>query len=347
MVCPSSSTIFDPESTMCTHSLGILPNGVEIVFIFSRLKHRANPKIKIKAKILIFIFGLALCFNLENMNTISTPLGRMPRECVHIVDSGSKIVEEDGHTIVTSKDGNKRLLNACPYDYKSALKQRQMERMGSAKRNAGASPQEYDGWLSYTFFNSTTDYTFDTFLGYFSVPKNPVSLPEFLYIFTGLQNYGPTAAAGVDIIQPVLQYPADTGAGWGIKSWYVTDNSGYVVSKEVLVSAGDNIFGNMTKTATDTWYVGATSSVNGQTSEITVSRNRLLSQPWACNTIECYGCIGGCNYLPTNDCVFSKLSMTSNGKSIPPNWSILNPNPICNTHANVINPATVDFVFQK
>jgi len=214
------------------------------------------------------------------------------------------------------------------------------------------SPQEYDGWLAYTSFERSGKESFDTFLGYFTVPNNPANYPEVLYIFTGLQNddwvplVDPEPSV-FDIIQPVLQYPADTNSGWSVKSWYVTLNSGVLVSGEILVNAGDNIFGNMTRIGSEDWYIGGTSTQTGRTTEITVSRGRLLSQPWSFNTIECYGCGGGCSFLPTNNCVFTKLTMTSQGSSITPKWNALqSPNNICNTRAAINSPEQVTFSFQ-
>lgn len=61
----------------------------------------------------------------------------------------------------------------------------------------------------------------------------------------------------------------------------------------------DNIFGNMTKTGINSWYIGGTSAQTKQTSSITVTKNRLALQPWAYNTLECYGCGGGCSYEVT------------------------------------------------
>eukprot|EP00700_Malawimonas_jakobiformis_P000412 EC718520.1.p1 GENE.EC718520.1~~EC718520.1.p1 ORF type:complete len:69 (+),score=2.41 EC718520.1:181-387(+) len=45
-------------------------------------------------------------------------------------------------------------------------------------------PPDYDGWLVYTVYNDTAG--FDVFLGDFSVPQKPSSVPDILYIFTGL-----------------------------------------------------------------------------------------------------------------------------------------------------------------
>ncbi len=113
---------------------------------------------------------------------------------------------------------------------------------------------------------------FDAFLGAFSVPAAPARVPQLLYIFTGLQNKDwipkvdpESAGAGFDIIQPVLQYPGDNGLYWSVKSWYVTLDDGAVFSPERRVAPGDVIFGNMTKTGPQTWFIDSAvvgSSVN-------------------------------------------------------------------------------------
>lgn len=131
-------------------------------------------------------------------------------------------------------------------------------------------------------------------MGYFSVPDAPQQNPEVLYLFTGLQNIDwipivdPDPSGPFDIIQPVcfskfnlyficsfksffqvLQYPGDGGNYWSVKSWYVTLDSGVVVSDEIPVKVGDTIFGNMTRLSGNNWYIGGTSLENKRTSSIT------------------------------------------------------------------------------
>eukprot|EP01091_Cochliopodium_minus_P002432 TRINITY_DN12294_c0_g1_i1.p1 TRINITY_DN12294_c0_g1~~TRINITY_DN12294_c0_g1_i1.p1 ORF type:complete len:302 (-),score=66.40 TRINITY_DN12294_c0_g1_i1:52-957(-) len=298
-----------------------------------------------------FIMILAIfCISFALSKSIPTPMGRIPEECVHEVESGSEIQERNGFTYVKSPDGTLRLLNSCIYNVHKLIAEH--KKANYKKFNRTNSPLEYDGWLAYTSYERSNKATFDTFLGYFSVPNNPSNDPEVLYIFTGLQNndwvplVDPEPSV-FDIIQPVLQYPASSGSGWSVKSWYVTLNSGVIVSREILVNAGDNIYGNMTRLSSSDWYIGGTSTQTGKTSEIKVSRQRLLSQPWSFNTIECYGCGGGCSYLPTNTCVFSKLSLTSQGSSVSPSWNaFVSPNPICNTKGSIQSPSQVTFSFQ-
>lgn len=126
------------------------------------------------------------------------------------------------------------------------------------------------------------------------------STPEVLYLFTGLQNLNwiplvdPSSTnmgQNFDIIQPVLQYPGDSGP-WGVKNWYVTITGNVLTSSEISVQAGDNIFGNMTRIGPSSYFIGAVSQQTKKQCGFSVTQPRLKIQPWAYNTLECYGCNG-------------------------------------------------------
>jgi len=280
---------------------------------------------------LIVVLLLAVSFgNCNDADWVKTPVGAAHKTCVHRVPSGSYIQDtKEGMFITDGITGAIRQITPC----------------GRKIRNL----KQYDGWLAYTTSQAPNDY--DTFLGYFSVPNAPQSDPEVLYLFTGLQNVDwiplvdPTPDA-FDIIQPVLQYPGDNGDYWSVKSWYVTLTNDIVVSDEIQVNAGDEIFGNMTKTAANTFYIAGTDSGSGQTTEITVTRDLLATQPWAYCTAECYGC-GGCSYEPNNAILFTKLQLFLKGKQITPTWTpSVSPNPMCNEKATVNDATSVTITFQ-
>jgi len=273
-------------------------------------------------------------FSHKNVTYVHTPAGPYLSSCVHEVSQGAHIYqEEDRYFILDRISGLSRQLPIC--SQQSPL----LSRLG-----------EYDGWLAYTSWKYPNG--IGKFLGYFSVPDNPQNDPEVLYLFTGLQNVDwipivdPTPPV-FDIIQPVLQYPGDNGNYWSVKSWYVTLNSGVLYSREIQTQTGDKIFGNMTQIGTDTWYIGGTSQKSGQTTEITVSRNRLVSQPWAYNTLECYGCSGGCSYEPTSPVYFTQLELyDKSGKAINPSWApFTSPNNICNDRATIVSASAVTISF--
>jgi len=302
---------------------------------------------------------------------VSTPMGRMRSDCVHHVPSDSSVTEAQNHPVantlaVHSKAGDfLRHIPPCAEQdarplFEHTLAQRQRQRVVLKEDdNAAVSirvgddpfPPDYDGWEAYTAFYNAAG--FDTFLGNFSVPDAPAGAPDILYIFTGLQNVDwipkrDKEVPGFDIIQPVLQYTYD---GWAVKSWYVTLDNGALYSDELAVSAGDVIFGNMTQTdfSSGAWFIGSLSQQTGKSTNLNVARPRLQAQPWAYNTLECYGCTD-CSTYPTQPCAFSGLQLSLAGRNIAPQWK-LNPKPNpdhkCAEDIKIISQQRQNIVFQK
>jgi len=289
---------------------------------------------KVTIVIIVVLLGFAVAGPIDADGYYRVPMrGKVPKECVHHVPSGSHIENTKAGIVVTTPTGEIRNLGSCLDKYPAKL----------AKKNVG----DYDGWLAYTAYEAPVD--FDVFVGYFSVPDEPQNVPEELYLFTGLQNVNwipivdPEPAA-FDIIQPVLQYPADGGSYWSVKSWYVTLTNDVLFSDEIQVNVGDLIYGNMTKTGPTTWYIGGTDGT--QNTFLSVNRDILATQPWAYNTAECYGC-EGCSYEPTQPIQFTKLLLEYQGKQVVPNWTPLqSPNPQCHETAHVVDDETVSISFQ-
>lgn len=290
------------------------------------------------SKIILFLVLVFVASVFGKM--VKVPGGRsLPEECVHKVPTGSVVKKTGGRLFVTHPTIGTILIPKCAAQAKSA-----------------DFPSDYDGWLAYTSFvlPNTTGASFNSFLGSFSVPNEPMSDPDILFIFTGLQNVDwvpkvdkpyPT----FDIIQPVLQYPADDGFGWSVKSWYVTLNDGALQTDEVKCNPGDVIYGNMTVINDHgDWFIGGTVERNGKTAALTVQRPRLLTQPWAYTTIECYGCTD-CNSLPTNECKFTGMTLTDqNNNNVVPKWTAFTtPHPKCHTRASFVTPEVVTYTFQK
>lgn len=293
---------------------------------------------------------LLLFVTVVTCNLVRTPFGVFPEECVHQVPSGSRIVSTDEKTVVShEKMGSSWVVPEC-----KALSQMQEKRQF---------PPNYDGWLAYTSYKTTYS-SFDTFLGSFSVPNNPGTHqlnpplteqsendPEVLYIFTGLQNVDwipkvdPLPSA-FDIIQPVLQYPADSGYDWSVKSWYVTLRYGALYTEEVPCKTGDVIFGNMTRVAGSAWFIGGNVTRTGDVAGLNVDKPILQTQPWAYTTVECYGC-DDCSYLPTDTLMFFDMSLSYQNSPVTPKWQAFKtPNPVCHTTAHIASSTRVSYTFQ-
>jgi len=109
----------------------------------------------------------------------------------------------------------------------------------------------------------------------------------------------------------VTQYPGDNGNYWSVKSWWVTLDVGAMASAEVQLEVGDLVFGNMTKTGEQEWFINSVNTRTGDATPITASGigDRLRSQPWAYVTLECYGC-SSCATYPSGvgaNCAFTDM----------------------------------------
>ena len=245
------------------------------------------------------------------------------------------------------------------------LTQAQAQHRGGDVKNDDPTPNplppDYDGWLQYAAFNNTAG--FDSMTNKMSVPDAPSSRPQILYLFPGLQNIDWIPAitpepmkAHFDIIQPVLQYPylsadAEAGAGdWGLRSWYVTVDSGAKMSTEIIAPAGDVVLCNMTKTGADgSWIIDAALASSGKRTTQAVTESRLITQPWAYVTVECYGC-KGCSTYPQKPLLFTELALTKDGAAVPSIAWRANPKPQpkqqCKEATKIISSTDITVTFQ-
>jgi len=283
---------------------------------------------------------------------VPTPAGWMLEKCVHEVPSGSKIVKASANWLnVTSPNGDKHRIPPCD------TTRAPLFRTTKSDTHAQGLPPDYDGWLQYTAYNDSRG--FDSFTSVMSVPDAPKARPQILYLFPGLQNIDwipkvdpePTFGHPFDIIQPVLQYPSGEllSRKWGLKSWYVTVNSGALYSNELLVEPGDEVLCNMTRTGEDSWSVAATVKSTGDTTTQHCTNDRLKMQPWAYTTVECYGC-RGCDTYPTKPVTFTDMHLYREGQEVNGTWAV-NPKPaeklMCQEHTSVQDWNDVTIAFDK
>jgi len=271
---------------------------------------------------------------------VYTPHGLKRAECVHTVPDGGAIFTATTHSDIMNADGTlHRRVGLC------------------GRSTSGADdddlPPDYDGWLEYAAFEYTSG--FETFLGNFTVPDIPAAVPDVLYLFTGLQNidwipkvdHEPTDP--FDIIQPVLQYPGDSGNYWSVRSWYVTLTGDSYASPEVRVDPGDSIFGNMTRTGVESYFINSVAVSSQKATGFTANHPTLTSQPWSYVTLECYGC-SSCSTYPKQPVTFSRLALTGVGNQpVQANWQP-NPKPAkdrkCAEAIKVMSPTDVVISFQ-
>ena len=93
------------------------------------------------------------------------------------------------------------------------------------------------------------------------------------------------------------------------------------------IKPGDSIFYNMTRTGDDSWVVIGTVKSTGESTTQTCQNARLKSQPWAYNTVECYGCDGWA--YPSNFVEFTENKIYKGDQLLPLKGSLwkINPKP--------------------
>lgn len=294
---------------------------------------------------------------------VPTPIGYMLASCVHRVPSNAHVSHErdahgtrTGRVIVRNGDTGSvvRIVPKCNATPETPMLYHgtRPDRITNGGRSLLQFPPDYDGWEAYTVAYYAGG--FDVMTNNFNTPDSlPVDTPDVLYLFPGLQNVNwipkvdPLPSGDFDIIQPVLQYPGDNGNYWSVKSWYVTLNAGYLVSDEIVLNPGDNIFGNQTRLDAQTYYVGSTAP-NGQTTSITAQAAWLASQPWAYCTLECYGCDSCASYPVKSPSTYTQIELYSKGTLVTPQWQVTPKPPqqlFCKEKAVIDSPQAVHINF--
>jgi len=302
--------------------------------------------------VLCFV-GLLLAF--ASGKYVPTPGGYIDDSCLHYVPSGSHVFDGPSGARVVLPDGTEKHLPECRYPYPLA-------KPPHAKKEAA--PIDAHGWQVWASFQEPNNDTFSSFLGYFNVPEAPPSWPvvddSIIYYFTGLQNenWVPAppflpAPPEFDIIQPVVQYGAGSvnggGEYWGVANWYVTVYSGALWSDTIKLQTGQQVFGNMTQLDSDTWFIGSLVVNNGQYNNLTVSRSRLASQPWAYVTLEIYN-IYDCSWLPAFGQAVNFTSLSLLGPDFTPitaEWQAFKGDNPCGNAIQVESPETVVIQFRQ
>ena len=275
-----------------------------------------------------------------------TPYGYVLSKCMYEVPTYSKMKElKNGSTLVmlANNQGSYIIPKCKSHNNDPILIAKNHEKIfdeeDDKELKGSPLPPDYDGWLQYTELNTTdlnVQDTFDAFTNYMSVPEIPKSKPQVLFLFPGLQNINWIPKVDpepefFDIIQPVLQYPGNGffSKGWSLKSWYVTVNAGAIFSTAINnIEPGDSIFCNMTRTGDNSWIVIGTVKSTGKSTVQTCQNDRLKTQPWAYNTVECYGC-DGCDTYPSNYVAFTENKIYKDNKLLNLKGSLwkINPKP--------------------
>ncbi|KJE91776.1 hypothetical protein CAOG_002865 [Capsaspora owczarzaki ATCC 30864] len=314
---------------------------------------------------LLALFAVAAATALPlSSDYVLTPAGYQHSSCVHGVPAGSEVVRSDEGLTLIHPDGTIIRKDKCSYPTFNSMREvKQAAAAGGAVggnrvliNDDGNVEETANGWQAYTKQNAGN---VTAYLGTFNIPAAPQDYNgQTIFFFTGLQNIDwvppqTRPSEGFDIIQPVAQYgPSSAGGGnyWTLSSWYVTLGTGTVWSPLIRINANDTIFGNMTRTGPESWYINSLDQTLNQKTDITVTKSLLTTQPWIYNTLEVYE-LSKCTHFPAapnNVLNFRNLALYVSGQLTSANWQIgtdgQNP-PLCSAVAKINSPVSVDIVF--
>eukprot|EP01084_Bolivina_argentea_P133382 235392_1 len=273
---------------------------------------------------------------------MKTPVGYIHKDCVHGVPSGSEIIDGDDEVTVKTPSGIIETYDHCEHSMDQPSIMEEIGATGS-------------GWQVYTKMNSGP--SSDVFLGDWKVPVVPTRNGQILYTFTGMQNIDwvppeKEPSQPFDIIQPVMQYgrtPAGGGDYWGLASWYVTLKAGAYHSKVIKLEPGDTVFGNMTRTGPETFFINGVDTRTNENATLTISKSLLSSQPWIYVTLEVYD-VTSCDQYPKSGTPmpYTNLQLFESGRQSPITWTVgtngQNP-PVCGATIKVIDGTAVTITF--
>jgi len=273
-------------------------------------------------QILLFF---TLLFVVVYSETVITPFGIRPEECVIEVPHGS--------TVTPSKTSNELIITVPATESKSEYitsykvpshcgedmeKIRQRKRSPSLPRTEEGAPTDTNGWLDYVgWYPPSGENNLRKFTSTYVVPPgNPGdSTGQVLFYFIGMQdNDSPNA---VNILQPVLTW-GNGYTEWYVKSWVCCPSNITVSSPPIFgLVPGSQISGVISRESANTWLVdsvfdGKHTTLNAQVGDYIYN--------WADITLEVYH-IKSCPDFAPGKMVFNDLVLTdAQGATITPQW---------------------------
>lgn len=277
--------------------------------------------------------------------TVLTPGGHRSKSLVHHIEPGYGLRHEQGRLRKFNVASN-TVTDFPPVVVGATVPKRQAfvaARTGAAMEGAtpGPVPALGSGWIVYTWWDSGSSTSINTFSTTWVVPQPPATYSgQTIFLFNGIQNTG----AGFGILQPVLQYgPSAAGGGshWSIASWYVTSDGQAFHTSLVNVNPGDTLIGVMSLTGHNASQYNYTSQFQGiANTQLPVQNINLLH--WANETLEAYG-VSQCSDYPASPSTPLKGINLLVGASHPSvSWTPVNSVTDCGQHAAVVSNSSVE-----
>jgi hypothetical protein len=247
---------------------------------------------------------------------VITPFGYFHPSCVLRLADGETLLEG---IVVQHADGTLENVTPCYYPHYTA---------SGEMATAGVKPPAIGhSWIEAGDATTTTSY--GELTATWTVPPAPAANNgQTVFLFPGLEDINDV----VSILQPVLGWNADFGAGWGIASWNCCPSGIAVESKPVRVKAGNEILGTIKDTCSagtlscSTWDVTTEDVTTGKSTMLSNTPSEGQTFNWAfAGALEVYN-IAKCTDYPKNGSIeFSSVDLYDYHFDVVsnPGWSII------------------------
>jgi hypothetical protein len=251
---------------------------------------------------LISVFVLCLFVLGNSFEWVDTPVGKLPKQCVH---------HHEEHAIITPRKGGIHV--HYPKSNRTFFQPELQECVEAAKKIAAERRKGPGKPLAWDIDASFDVPSMGTFTASYTLPSSsPPSNGQLLYFFTGFQNNDDSA---VSIVQPVVAFQGS----WYMNAWNCCPSGQANTGPTVSNLQPGGVVPNYIKGGQSQVEISMT--YNGQTSSLTVAENGR-TWDWACVTLEQYS-VSGCSDYNKSPFQFNDMKLSSmSGSNVAPNWSI-------------------------
>jgi len=234
------------------------------------------------------------------VGAVFTPQGDRHEACVVEVPESAVFETTESGIVLHHDDGRDEHIETPAHCHDDTVA------VNLALKKSGVQPNQWIDEAGFTYNSG-----FSKMTGWNNIPDSPKSNPGTDYWFLGMQNMqgGP-----VSILQPVLTYRSSwTAASWACCPSNIT-TTGPTISG---AKEGDQMYGSMIRTASDTWQI--ITQFNGKTSTLN-AKVGPWAYTWAVATFEDYG-VSQCSQLPQKAVIFDTVMLyDKSGSVVHPTW---------------------------
>lgn len=251
-----------------------------------------------------------------------TPGGPHACECIHEVESGTRVAEitertGERHVLFHYPNGTASKLAACPHERPSFHGQSSV--FSDPPNICGL------GWAHATPMEAfyVTNASIQSYTATYAVPGNPaLATDQFLYYWIGMQDLNATTGKAGPVIQPVLAFHGSKN-NWYFQSWNCCPAGHKTSAPIVPVKPGETLHGGMRQTDDGHFEIFANNSKGS--SSVLLSDDTLsgIVSEWnrAEIVLETYN-IDSCSmYAKGEPMQFSDMTLFDmQGNSLTPAW---------------------------